>query len=200
MKVSTRMRLRAVRAATLATLLLAAAVIVPGSAASAAPQPSKVPVPGPTAPPKLSVVATPKFNPADAKTAGGGDRTGAAVTINGFTADGQGLGVLYWTLRNVSAPSLGPGEFAAERWGASVIRPSGVSIVEGGERHATLVHAGGPEDGCLCYLNPPGIDYSSLGKGDEMQLSQVFAVSPQTNRITVEIPGFYPVPNIPVER
>lgn len=198
MKASTRMRL----SAALAALLLAAATIVPASGASATPKPSKVPVPGPSAPPKLPVLATAKFNPADAKASSGADRTGASVTINGFKADGQGLGVLYWTLHNDSAPGLNmkPGNFASERWGSSVIRPSGVNIVEGGERHATLVHTGGAEDGCLCYLNPPGIDYSSLGKGDEMQLSQVFAVSPQTKQITVEIPGFYPVKNIPVER
>lgn len=151
----------------------------------------------PTAPPKLPVLARAKFNPADATNASGSNRTGAAATINGFKADGQGLGVLYWTLRNESAQSLGPGSFAAaERWGESVISPSGVRIVYEGQRHATLFW----EQYCLCYRTPPGIDYSSVDTGEEILLTQVFVISPHVTKVTVEIPAFHPVPNIPVQR
>jgi hypothetical protein len=184
-----------------ATLLLVAASAAPawgGTRPAVDPQPSKAAVPGPTAPPKLPVVAKARFNPADAKNGWGFDRTGAAVMINGFKADGQGFGVLYWTLRNESVEGLGlgPGNFTSERWGTDIVAPSGVNIVDGGRRHATLVHS----KGCLCYRNPPGIDFSSVDKGEEILLTQVFAVSPAATKITVEIPGFHPVPNIPVQR
>lgn len=118
--------------------------------------------------------------------------------VSGFKADGQGFGVLYWTLRNegVEGVGLGPGEFASERWATDVVAPSVVTIVDGNRRHATLVHS----EGCLCYVTPPRIDFSSVDKGDEILLTQIFAVSPGARTITVEIPGFHPVPNIPVQR
>ncbi|TDD40210.1 hypothetical protein E1287_01450 [Actinomadura sp. KC06] len=189
--------------------LLAALILLTGPALHASPAlaegpaaqgraPSPGPA-GPTAGPTLPVLAQAKFNPADAKNSNGSDRTGAAAKINGFKADGQGLGVLYWTLRNESdtSESLGPGKFAAAgRWGESVIQPSGVRIVYEGQRHATLFH----ENWCLCYRTPPGIDYSSIAQGEEIPLSQVFLISPTATHVTVEIPAFHPVPDIPVQR
>jgi hypothetical protein len=192
-------RRSAVLTAALALALVAGTPAAWSAPRAADPKPSKVPVPGPTAPPKVPVLAEAKFNPADAKNSSGSDRSGARVKINGFKADGQGLGVLYWTLRNesVEGVGLGPGDFAAsDRSGESVIQPSGVRIVYEGQRHATLFHG----TYCLCYRMPPGISYSYVNKGDEVLLTQVFLISPTAKTITVEIPAFHPVPNIPVQR
>ncbi|WP_395975034.1 hypothetical protein [Actinomadura sp. 1N219] len=208
MKASIRMSRRPMTAFLAALLLLAGPALhaAPAQADGAvAPVQGRAPSPGSPAPagpagrPTLPVLAEAKFNPAEAKNSNGSDRTGAVVKINGFKADGQGLGVLYWTLRNESdgSDSIGPGDFAAsERWGESVVQPSGIRIVYEGERHATLFH----DNWCLCYRTPPGIDYSSLYKGEEIPLSQVFVISPTATHVTVEIPAFHPVPNIPVQR
>lgn len=110
--------------------------------------------------------------------------------INGFRADGQGLGVLYWTLRNENARSLGPGSFTSERSGTDIVAPSGVNIVDGNQRHATLLK---PKS-CMCYINPPGIYFSQIDKGTQIALAQVFAVSPTATKITVEIPDSTPYP------
>jgi hypothetical protein len=183
-------------------LLVALAQHISPAWADGAGDPAQAPssrpaVPGPTVEPTLPVLAQARFNPAEAVNDSGSDRTGAAAKINGFRVDGQGLGVLYWTLRNDNSDSIGPGDFAAaERWGESVIQPSGVDIVYEGQRHATLFH----DQWCLCYRTPPGIDYSSLDKGEEILLTQVFIISRTATHVTVEIPGFHPVPNIPVQR
>lgn len=187
------------RIAIVATTVLLALPLATTSTEAAAlsePQPSKAAVPGPTAPPKLPVVAQAKPDPATSEGRWGHDRTGAAVTINGFKADGHGLGTLYWTLRNENAESLGPGSFVSDRWGTDIVAPSGVNIVDGTQRHATLLN---PKS-CMCYINPPGIYFSSIDRGTEIPLAQVFAVSPNATEITVEIPGFHPVPNVPVQR
>jgi hypothetical protein len=180
--------------------LLAAAVllaaILPAPAAWADPQPSKAPVPGPTAPPKLPVLAQARFNPAAAKNNWGFDRTGAAALINGFRADGQGLGVLYWTLRNDNAENVSPSSFGDGSWGSRHVAPTAVKIVDDRQRHSTLLST----TGCLCYLTPPGIAYSTVGKGEAIALAQMFFVSPTATKITVEIPGFQPVPGVPVQR
>lgn len=192
---------RARRAVAIGSILLLSAIPAgpAWSRTAAAPKPSTAPVSGPTAPPKPPVVAKAALDPAHAKSPSGSDRTGAAVTINGLQADGQGFAVLYWTLRNENAKDLGPGDFAADRWGESVVSPSGVSIVYEGQRHITLHHVG-ESNTCVCYENPPGIAYSRVNPGEEILLSQVFAVSPTAKTVTVEIPGFRPVPNVPVQR
>lgn len=176
--------------AVLAGALVAALVAVPAPNA-AAHQPAVIPVP---ASPDLigaDVIASSQSN--EPRTAGG------SANVNALDRSAAGFSVLAWTLLNEGTGTIPTAWFYSVAYLYSGVPFSGITLLapEQGLRFYPLMDA---DQGCLCsagYGNPPEF-VGRVGSNSYSTYWSTYLLPEDVETVTVEIPGFAPIEDVPV--
>lgn len=131
------------------------------------------------------------------------------VEVNDLRADGHGLAVLRFTVANtgsqpftldrtLSDPNRGPAVgydfFSCE------MAASGVTLATGQERHHPLYRTDGESRYCMNARWGGQNAGTAVEPGHSLTLFATYVLPDDVHSVTVEIPGFEPAPDIPVQR
>lgn len=125
----------------------------------------------------------------------------ATVAVNAVRRGPNGLAVLYWTLTNTGSEFVVDGAFVpknnyerAEYYGGG---PSAVTLTasQSDQRYHTLRDTAKT---CFCSHIIAGYDSYAIVKGESLTLFNTFKLPADVKSVTVDIPGFKPVKNVPV--
>lgn len=171
----------------------AASSTVYGAARMAAPaKPDRV------AEKSMAVTAAPT-PPSAIATAAPDKHPGIALAINSLHRDAAGVVVLTWTLTNNSGESFSvvskfnsPGNIYA------YIGVNGVTLLDAG--HKTRYHTLRDAQTNYCVCTGPGItgSHASIDPGNSATYYDAFTLPAATTGVTVEVPGFVAVKNVPI--
>jgi outer membrane protein OmpA-like peptidoglycan-associated protein len=159
----------------------------------ALPKPTTAPAPAPSpAPTDGSPVATAKAKDSDVQE--------IKTDVLTFKRDGAGMVNLVWTANNSAAQDFyAHGRFSKPVSDVLYFRGEGAMGVtlrddSTGQRYYTLRDS---EQRCVCYEIVPGGN-SYVKKGQTATYYNAFKLPPGARSMTIEIPGYQPIPNIAI--
>lgn len=130
--------------------------------------------------------------------------TNLKVEINRLSADSSGFTVLRWTLTNTGGERFQPAErYGTTRYTDRAIggwydgeAAPGVELVskQEGQRYFSLVDADGT---CLCARITTERHF--MAPEESATFFNTYYLPPELQRVTVEIPGFEPIQDVPIE-
>lgn len=195
-----------VEAAALAAAALAAATLIAGCTREGSPQA------GPTSPQPRGTISVPPGSPAPlpvAATAAPAEGQQVKVEINDLRADSRGLAALRFTVTNEGSEPFDVQELTDEERDPAVgfeffscrKAPSGVTVVdpEAEQRYHPVFRFDGNTRHCLnTRFSFPQVN--PVEQGRQLTLYTAYVLPSDVQSVTVEVPGFEPVEDVPVTR